>query len=219
MRTLFEEELVDLSNDITRLGNAVVESFHKAIKSFKDADEELGRELISDDLRINYLTNEIEQKAYKIIALQQPVSHDLRRVFAALISSNDFERIADHSVSIARAVIRTEGIENRVDILDEIIFTMQNFVGEMLVEVIEARANYDVEAANRIAAKDKEVDAQLKRLYHEAAKWMQENKEDVARGIQYVGIGTSLERIGDYVTNICERIIYVETGSIIELNN
>ena len=218
MRTQFEEELVALSSDITRLGNAANEAFHKAMKAFYERDKDLAEQLVADDLHINNLTIEIEQTAYKIIVLQQPVADDLRQVFAALISSNDFERLADHAVSIAKAVIRQTDNSSDVEELDEIVRRMADPVGDMLSNVIEALAAVDVNRANQIAAKDAEVDALLKKMYRESSKRMEYNTEVVPLGISYIGIANNLERIGDYVSNICEQIIYMKTGAIVELN-
>lgn len=165
------------------------------------------------------MTVEIEKEAFRIIALQQPVSSDLRLVFTVLTSSLDIERIADHAVSIGRAVIRRKETEQHVDQLDEVVNRMAETAQTMISDAMDAFVNRDAETATKVALLDEIVDAGLKEIYHESAKRMQKNTEMVPSGISYINIGNSLERIGDYVTNICERIVYLNTGEIVELNN
>lgn len=219
MRKVFEEELKSLFIQLTKLGIAANESVHKSIKAHNTSDKELAKELFADDLRINALTVEIEKEAFRIIALQQPVSSDLRLVFTVLTSSLDIERIADHAVSIGRAVIRRKETDQHVDQLDEVVNRMAETAQTMISDAMDAFVNRDAETAKKVAMLDEIVDAGLKEIYHESAKRMQKNTEMVPSGISYINIGNSLERIGDYVTNICERIVYLNTGEIIELNN
>lgn len=219
MRKVFDEELKSLFVHLTKLGIAANEAVHKSIKAHNTSDKELAKELFADDLKINALTVEIEKEAYRIIALQQPVASDLRLVFTVLTASLDIERIADHAVSIGRAVIRRKETDQQVDQLNDIVNRMAETSQTMISEAMDAFVNRDAESARKVALQDEIVDAGLKEIYHESAKRMQKNTDMVPSGISYINIGNSLERIGDYVTNICERIVYLNTGEIIELNN
>ncbi|MGO4929138.1 phosphate signaling complex protein PhoU [Fundicoccus sp. Sow4_D5] len=215
---MFEEELKSLFVHLTKLGIAANESVHKAIKAHNTSDKELAKELFADDLRINALTVEIEKEAFRIIALQQPVASDLRLVFTVLTASLDIERIADHAVSIGRAVIRRQETEQQVDQLNDVVNRMAETAQTMISDAMDAFVNRDAATARKVAMLDEVVDAGLKEIYNESARRMQKNTEMVPSGISYINIGNSLERIGDYVTNICERIVYLNTGEIIELN-
>lgn len=218
MRKVFEEELKSLFVHLTKLGIAANESVHKSIKAHNTNDKELAKELFADDLRINALTVEIEKEAYRIIALQQPVASDLRLVFTVLTASLDIERIADHAVSIGRAVIRRQETDQQVEQLNDVVNKMAETAQMMISDAMDAFVNRDAATARKVALLDEVVDAGLKEIYNESAKRMQKNTDMVPSGISYINIGNSLERIGDYVTNICERIVYLNTGEIIELN-
>lgn len=215
---MFEEELKSLFVHLTKLGIAANESVHKSIKAHNTNDKELAKELFADDLRINALTVEIEKEAYRIIALQQPVASDLRLVFTVLTASLDIERIADHAVSIGRAVIRRQETDQQVEQLNDVVNKMAETAQMMISDAMDAFVNRDAATARKVALLDEVVDAGLKEIYNESAKRMQKNTDMVPSGISYINIGNSLERIGDYVTNICERIVYLNTGEIIELN-
>lgn len=218
MRTQFDEELKDLFDDLSHLTNAAHESVQKSIQALNNRDKDLAHELFSDDLRINALTIDVEQSAYKLIALQQPVSEDLRKVFTVLIASNDVERIADHAVSIARQVIRREEDQVAIEEIENIINKMAEIVTEMLDAASRSVQDQDSKLAQEVAQRDNEVDALLKEIYHMATRRMEVDTDTISPGIGYINIANNLERIGDYVTNICERVIYLDTGTIVELN-
>lgn len=218
MRSQFTESLENFTNNLTLMGNMVNESLHKAMMAYNNKDINLAREVINDDLRINALQVDIEQDAYRLIALQQPVTSDLRLVFAVLLASSDLERIADHGVDIAKSVIRgieeVEGLEP----IDEMINQMYTIVKQMVEEVVTAFMNQDADQAREIAKRDSQVDALLKQVHGDLANRMEKNTDHVSPGLNYILVATRLERIGDYVTNICERIVFMVTAKSVDLN-
>lgn len=218
MRQVYTQELQQLLESLTRLANAANESLHIAMQAYNEDDPDLAQTLFSKDLRINAATVDIELDAYRIVVLQQPVADDLRQVFTVLQASSDIERIADHAVSIARSVIRRNNDHASVSETDERINKMAEIVAQMLTDVTKAVVEHDDEAAREIASRDNKVDALLKEIISETANRMESNTEDIPIGISAIQIATSLERIGDYVTNICERVVYLQSGSIVELN-
>ncbi len=218
MREQFNQQLMAYYDNIVKLGNIANEAVHKSIQAYNNNDKALAQEIINNDLNINELVVEIEVEAYRIIALQQPVTDDLRRVFTVLLVSTDLERIADHASSIAKAVTRASEDEVDVESIGDIINKMGIIVEEMLTDVLTAFTSDDVNL-QAIALRDDEVDALLKRLFNESAHRMRKNNEVVNYGIGHINIGKSLERIGDYATNICERLVYLQTGDYVELND
>ncbi|HFI0463953.1 TPA: phosphate signaling complex protein PhoU [Streptococcus suis] len=218
MRPVFEQELNAVYQELTALANSANESLHKAVLAYQNDDKELAHELFTDDLRINASTADIEKSAYRIIALQQPVAKDLRLLFTVLYCSHDIERIADHAVSIARATLRMDDAFTSIESINEIISKMAKIVEEMLTNAINAFMDKDAKAARKIAEQDETIDLLLKELFQIAISNMESSTEFVNSGISYIGVGRNLERIADYITNICERIVYLTTGEFVELN-
>ncbi|WP_124058246.1 phosphate signaling complex protein PhoU [Vaginisenegalia massiliensis] len=218
MRTTYIHELEEFHNHLTRLGHAANESVHKAVKAYVEHDLELAHEVFSDDLRINASTADIEKEAYRLIALQQPVAGDLRMIFTVLHASMDLERIADHGVNIARSLLRREPDAGEVSKVADKISAMAEITQAMITDVISAFINQDIEAAREIATRDSQVDMLLKDIYRETSYRMQQDTELINLGLNYIGVATNLERMGDYVTNICERVIFLNSGEIVELN-
>lgn len=218
MREAFQEELEKFLDKLIMLSNSANESLHKAMKAFEEDDNELAHEVITDDLRINALSVEIERDAYRLIVLQQPVTGDLRKIFTVFSANSDVERIADHATSIARTVIRRNPNEEKIERLDDIVKEMGEITQEMISDVIQAFVNGDVKQARKIAERDSELDEFQQQIYGIASRSMESDAEVIIGGINYIGVANNLERIGDYVTNICERIVYLNSGDIVELN-
>ena len=221
MRKSFQNELEQYRDHLTYIANAANEAIYKAIQSLNQHDQVLAEEVVNGDLKINTLAIQIEQEAYRIIALQQPVASDLRKVFAVLLASSDIERLADHASNIAGTVIRRQNIPMvREAEIDDIINRMADVVKVMLSDAIEAFIQEDATKAREVALRDNEVDRLLKEVYDQTNHLMlthtDEDRIEIAR--DYVIIAKALERMGDYVTNICERIVYMESGEIVELD-
>lgn len=221
MRKSFQNELEQYRDHLTYIANAANEAIYKAIQALNQHDQVLAEEVVEGDLKINALSIQIEQEAYRIIALQQPVASDLRKVFAVLLASSDIERLADHASNIAGTVIRRKDIPMVHEAsIDEIINQMADVVKLMLSDAIEAFIQEDATKAREVALRDNEVDGLLKEIYDQTNQLMlthtDEDRIEIAR--DYVIIGKALERMGDYVTNICERIVYMDSGQIVELD-
>ncbi len=218
MREIYTRDLEAFTNKLSEQATAVNDQVHQAINAFNQVDTQIAAKVSAEDVNVNRLANEIEKEAYRLIALQQPVAEDLRLIFSVINISSDLERMGDHAVSIAKNIERVDGEVEKVDSLAAIINEMAQFTLEMMDQVMTAFINRDKDQARIIAEKDEQLDANLKKLYKQSAARMENDRDIINSGINYLSIGNSLERIGDYVTNICERIIYLEDATIVDLN-
>ncbi|MET3557989.1 phosphate transport system protein [Streptococcus rupicaprae] len=216
LRTQFEEELDKLHNQFYAMGTEVLAQINRTVRAFVSHDRELAQEIIEKDEIVNNYEVKLEKKSLEIIALQQPVAHDLRTVITVLKASSDVERMGDHALSIAQATIRMKG-EVRLKDVEEEISKMGRAVKLMVEETMHAYIKGDDEKAREIAASDKDIDAHYDRIQALAIERIKENPEAIIAGKDYFQVLTYLERIGDYATNICEWVVYLKTGKIIEL--
>lgn len=217
LRTQFEEELLNLHNQFYEMGMMVSNAVHKSVKSYIKHDKELAREVIAHDVEINDMEVKLEKKSFEMIALQQPVTTDLRMIITVMKASSDLERMADHAVSIAKSTIRVKG-ETRIPEIEKEISDMSDYVKKMVDNVLVAYVKTNEEDARLIANMDKRINDYYSQIYYQAVEAMKENPETVISGTDYLSVAQYLERIGDYVTNICEWIVYLATGKITELN-
>lgn len=217
LRTQFEEELLNLHNQFYEMGMMVSSAVHKSVRAYIKHDKILAQEVIENDININNMETRLEKKSFEMIALQQPVTTDLRMIITVMKASSDFERMADHAVSVAKSTIRVKG-QTRIPEIEKEISDMSDYVKKMVDNVLVAYVKTDEKDARTIANMDQRVNDYFNRIYNATIKNMQENPETVISGTDYLNVASYLERIGDYVTNICEWIVYLATGKITELN-
>ncbi len=148
--------------------------------------------------------------------MQQPVANDLRTVITVLKASSDVERMGDHAQSIAQATIRMKG-ETRLKDVEEEISKMGRLVKHMVEDTMLAYIKGDEEKAREIAASDTKVDEMYEAIQALTIEQIKEQPEAIVAGKDYFQVLTYLERIGDYATNICEWVVFLKTGKIIEL--
>lgn len=217
LRTQFEEELLNLHNQFYEMGMMVSSAVHKSVRAYIKHDKILAQEVIENDININNMETRLEKKSFEMIALQQPVTTDLRMIITVMKASSDLERMADHAVSVAKSTIRVKG-QTRIPEIEKEISDMSDYVKKMVDNVLVAYVKTDEKDARAIANMDQRVNDYFNRIYNATIKNMQENPETVISGTDYLNVASYLERIGDYVTNICEWIVYLATGKITELN-
>ncbi|MGK0552453.1 phosphate signaling complex protein PhoU [Enterococcus faecalis] len=218
LRTQFEEELLNLHNQFYEMGMMVSNAVHQSVRAYINHDKVIAREVIEHDVEINNMEVKLEKKSFEMIALQQPVTTDLRMIITVMKASSDLERMADHAVSIAKSTIRVKGA-TRIPEIEKEISDMSDYVKKMADNVLIAYVKTDQKDAKLIAKMDNRVNEYFDNIYNQTIETMKANPETVISGTDYLHVAQYLERIGDYVTNICEWIVYLATGKITELNS
>ncbi|MCH4168136.1 MAG: phosphate signaling complex protein PhoU [Streptococcaceae bacterium] len=218
LRTQFEEQLNKLHNQFYSMGTQVSAQLNKAVRAFVSHDKDLAKEVIEADEEINELEIKLEKKSFEIIALQQPVSTDLRTVITVLKASSDLERMGDHAVSICKSTIHMKG-EERLPEIEKEISIMGESVKKMLDAALNAYIQSDADRAREVATWDNKINKMFNEIRNHAISAIKENPETIVAGNDYLHVCTYLERIGDYSTNLCEWIVYLKTGKITELSN
>ena len=217
LRAQFEVELGKLHNQFYAMGNEVLGQINNTVRAFTTHDRELAKEVIEADKKINEFEVKLEKKSLEIIALQQPVSTDLRRVITVLKATSDLERMGDHAVSIAKAAIRMKG-EVRIPIVEEEIKNMGKKVRRLVESSLDLYLNSgDIETAYEIAASDEIINDYYSKIQELTTEEIKKNPDSLIAGRDYFQVITYLERIGDYAKNICEWVVYLRTGDITEL--
>ncbi|CAI3367520.1 phosphate signaling complex protein PhoU [Enterococcus cecorum] len=218
LRSQFEEDLLNLHNQFYEMGMLVSKAIHRSVRAYVNHDKELAKQVIEHDEEINNLEIQLEKKSFEMIALQQPVTTDLRRIITVMKASSDLERMGDHAVSISKSTILVKG-QTRIPKIEKEISDMSDSVKKMVDNVLVAYVKMDQQDAKMIAAMDERVNQHFRDIYDHTIEAMKANPDTVISGTDYLNVAQYLERIGDYVTNICEWIVYLATGKITELNS
>ena len=216
LREQFEEDLAKLHNQFYAMGNEVLSQINRTVRAFVTHDRELAKEVIEKDAEVNEYEVKLEKKSLEIIALQQPVSQDLRTVITVLKASSDVERMGDHAVSIAQATIRMKG-EVRIQSVEEEISKMGRDVKNFVESALDLYLNGDVDKAYEIATMDEKINQYFDDIRDLATQEIKANPDLIVTGRDYFQVISYLERIGDYAKNICEWVVYFETGKIVEM--
>ena len=216
LRVQFEEDLAKLHNQFYAMGNEVLSQINRTVRAFVTHDRELAKEVIEKDAEVNEYEVKLEKKSLEIIALQQPVSQDLRTVITVLKASSDVERMGDHAVSIAQATIRMKG-EVRIQSVEEEISKMGRDVKNFVEAALELYLNGDVDKAYEVAAMDEKINQYFDDIRDLATQEIKANPDLIVTGRDYFQVISYLELIGDYAKNICEWVVYFETGKIVEM--
>jgi phosphate transport system protein len=221
MRTLspretFDRQLQQLLDEVLVLGSMVEQAVTGAVEALKRRDREASQNIYASDQQINEKRHEIENDCLTLIATQQPMARDLRFLAAILEIITELERIGDYAKGIARINIRL-GDEPLVKPLIDIPQMAEKGLS-MLRRSLEAFVQRDAVAARTIPDEDEEVDRLYNQVYRELLQIMLNDPKTVDRATMLLWAAHNLERLADRVTNICERIVFVVTGEILELD-
>ncbi|HSE38417.1 MAG TPA: phosphate signaling complex protein PhoU [Blastocatellia bacterium] len=215
-KRLIEENLNLLRDKLLIMGGAAEKAILLSMRALIERDSELAERVVREDDAIDQMELEIDQMCVDVLVLKQPAASDLRFVVSVARTAPSVERIADHAVNIARHALSLNDepeIDSRID-----LSAMARIVQEMLVDGLDAFTSGDPERAQATIARDDEVDELYDRLYDRVIDDMKRDPSAVSRGAQWLFVLKHLERIADYVTNICEQIVYMSRGQVIKHN-
>jgi len=215
-RATLDRELIEINDGLMRIGSLVDAAIERSIQSLADRDAALARQVDADDAKVNALRFQVEEECLALIARQQPAASDLRAVLAAFSIVTDLERMGDHAAGIARTVVHMGDQPLLKPLID--LPRMAETCREMLRLALQAYVERDTEKARSIVAMDDTVDGLYTQIFREILSFMVEDPHTTSRGLYLIFAAHNLERIGDRVTNIVERILFMTSGEMRELN-
>lgn len=216
VRTTFEREIQALYHETLILGSMVDKAIAEAIRALQQLDTAKAHAIIHGDLAINEKRFAIEETAIEVIATQQPTARDLRTIIAVLNIIVDLERMGDHAEGIAKIVLMHDGQPLLKPLID--IPVMAEKARELLRLSLDALVSRDVALAKATAAEDDIIDALYDTVYRDLIDLMIADPRNIDRATWLLWVAHNLERIGDRATNICERVVYLVTGQMEEIN-
>ena len=207
----FDQDLQQLNGLIVRMGGLVEHQLASAIRALSNHDDELALSTRERDREVDLLEEEVDQLAVKLLATRQPLAIDLRIIVMALKISNDLERIGDYAKSICKRVLDLS--EQRQTFRRFVIIPhMTEILQEMIRDVLDAFVERDPDKAMAIWKRDDEVDELYECLLREVITFILEDPRKTSACIHLLFIAKHLERTGDHITNIAERVNYMVKG-------
>jgi phosphate transport system protein len=215
-RETFDARLAALKEQLLSLGAMVSNAQKLSIQALAERDEELARVVIAGDQKINQEQHDIEERCLFLIASQQPVARDLRTIFAISAVASDLERMGDHAKGIAVLAERLADQPLLKPLID--IPRMAEVGRELMVGQLQAFMQGDVDAARELAERDGEIDQLYDQVFRELLVIMMGDPRTITRATYLLWVAHNLERFADRTTNIGERVIFLITGRVAELN-
>ncbi len=211
-RQAFDEQLAELERRLLEMGEFVAMMLEKAGRALATHDTKLAEEAIAADDTADDMDLEIEQRCMRLLALQQPMSRDLRTIGTVMKVIADVERIGDYSVDIAKTAIELAQTEYYKPLED--IPKMVEIVRGMLRQALDALVAHDLVLVKKVIERDDEVDRLWYRIRGQVERVMQERSEVVPQAVALLLVARYLERVADHTVNIAERVAYMETGRL-----
>ena len=206
---------LDLLRDkILLLGGKTEDAVHRAMRALKERNSELAKRVVEEDKLIDEMELEIDQLSIEILASQQPTEHDLRLVVSVAKITPNLERIADHASSIAEAAIILNN-EPEIDVFIDFSM-MAEIAADMLRESLNAFTSEDAKASREIISRDRELDRCYGRVFEDLLAVMVKNPESANGAARLLFVAKHIERIGDYVKDICELNVYLREAVFIK---
>lgn len=211
---IIDQQLGRLKDRILLLGGATETALSRAMESLVNRNSELARKVLDEDKIINEMELEIDRMSVEILALQQPAAHDLRFVISVAKITPILERIADHAANIAESAL---ALNNEPPIKEYVDFPrMAQIAAEMLRSALDAFTSEDSEVSRKVIERDREIDESYHRVFNELLEMMIDDPTTTTGAAHLLFVAKHLERIGDYVKDICELNVYLREAEFIK---
>lgn len=215
-REYYQQELARVQEEMLVMASMVERALQRAVEALRTHNTRQAEEVVNNDFKINQQRYGIEERCLLLIATQQPLASDLRQIAAILSIITDLERMGDHAEGIGKITIIIGEEPPLKPLVD--IPRMDEMCRSMLQRTMDAFVHRDALTAKQIAAEDDEVDALYEQVYRELLTFMMADPSTINRATHLLWVAHNLERIADRVTNICERVVFLVTGRMEEIN-
>ncbi len=215
-RIQFHQSLAELKDKLLAMAALAQQALDAALDGYYKADATLCHYVYENEPAINSAERELDEMAYDLLAMQQPMAIDLRFILAVIKINSDLERIGDQSVNIARlteAVIDEPKVDLPVDIVE-----MGEFSVSMIRMAVQSLLEADAALAERVLMMDDEIDEMNRRAHKALMKVMESNSQAAMQALNALIIARNLERIADHATNIAEDVIFWVRGADVRHN-
>ncbi|MCH7712938.1 MAG: phosphate signaling complex protein PhoU [Chloroflexi bacterium] len=211
-----DQQLGILQQEISVLAGVVGKAVLRSVDALKRRDLEDSRQIVAEDDYIDQKRFEIEERCMDLIATQQPMARDLRTIIALLHIVVELERMGDYAEGISKISLMMGDAPTLKPLID--IPRMADKATVMLRDSIDALINRDLVKAEHVCRSDDEVDELYDQVYRELLLFMIQDPKTIERATHLLWVAHDVERIADRATNIAERVIFLVTGKMVEIN-
>ena len=211
----FRKGFQEIQDKILAMGDMVTKEINRSIEALKKRDLKMAHQIIAADAKIDELRFAIEDRCIELVATQKPTTNDLRVIVAVLSIITELERIGDYAEGIARIVVMIGDEPPLKPLID--IPRMAELTTEMIDKSLKSFVTRDVELAKHVVTMDTSVDGLYDQVFRELLTFMMVDPKTINRATRLIWVAHNMERAADRVTNICERVVFMVTGKMEEL--
>lgn len=216
LRADFDHKLKVLQDDLIGLGNLVGQAINQAMDALKNRNLDASQRVVAGDDLIYQKRFELEDQCIDLIGTQQPIAIDLRTLMAVLHISVELERVGDYAEGIAKVTLLMGDEPASKPLFD--LPLLADKASDMLGRSLDALVLRDAGAAEQVCEDDDQVDDLYREVYRELLTQMTQDPQSIKRATYLLWVAHDLERIADRATNIAERVIFLVTGKLPEIN-
>lgn len=210
MRDAYHEELDALSGLLVEMTRLVGSAISRASTALQDADLTLAESVIAADDAVDALRDELDGRAFDLLARQQPVASDLRAIVTSLRMSADLERMGDLARHVARVARRRHPDSAVPPQLRSTITEMSQVAERLVSKTGSVIAKQDLAAALELERDDDEMDRLHRALFTELLD--KDSPYDVEQAVDITQLGRYYERFADHAVSVAHRVVYLVTG-------
>jgi len=216
MRTRFQQGLDDLRTRLLRMGGLAEQAVDRACQAFIDRDLSRCQMVLDNESQINAAERDIDELAFDLLAMQQPMAVDLRFILAVTKINSDLERVGDQAVNIAERVMDLVELP-KVDLPVDIP-RMAGAVSTMVRRALESFIEGKAELAQAVLEMDNVVDRMRDEAFMMLVRTMNDHPDMTRQALDALLIARNLERVADHATNIAEDVIFWVRGADVRHN-
>lgn len=213
-RRRFHDELDVLQERLLEMAGTVEGIIRQASDAVLERDPDVADPVRAADVRVDELEIEIDERVVELLALQQPMASDLRRIVITNKISNDLERMGDHAVNIAKAAQRLSKTPPLPEIRE--LADMADITCEMVSDALAAYLSRNAGAARMVCITDDKVDDLRDSMYRILVTHMLEDPKRLSGALELLLVSQNLERIADLATNVSEDVVFLVEGRTIK---
>lgn len=210
MRDTYHDELDAISTSLVEMTNMVGSAMSRATTALLDADLTLAEKVIANDESVDALYRDIEQRAFDLLARQQPVASDLRVLVTSLRMVADLERMGDNAVHVAKIARRRYPSSAVPPALRSKVLKMGHAAEEIVSKAGSVIAGRDIAMAAELEKDDDVMDELHRQLFRSILD--DEWSEGIEAAIDITLAGRYYERFADHAVSVARRVVYLVTG-------
>ncbi len=214
-RPMLDREEFKIHDNVLKMAKVTQEAMESVMDSLKSQDAVLAQQVVDQDKQVNELLRIIENECLETLALQQPKAHDLRDIVSSMQIATEIERIADHAKDVAKIVLGMDPADFSGPM--DRIADMGDICINMFTRVVEAYENRDETLARTAAAEDGELDDLDEAASSSLLMQLMSEPDRNMHATHLLWIAYHLERVGDRITNMAERVVFMATAETPEL--